>query len=220
MQSDQCFNLFQDGEPRVGAIVCTGPSLTLEQVQKVKRFKTFGANRAFQFDLDIIAGCNWTFWHHYWERIKNFRCQKWATLDHDMVRHLDVNLIESRFMPGLSTDKSYIAHHHGTGPQLINLALHYGCNVMLLIGWDMRYPGKVDRYNYKGKRHFFGEDALTSKHWPIYVAQDGTLDGLMKEMVTIHPEDYGIQIINCTPGSAMTCFPMMDLDDAIRRYSV
>jgi hypothetical protein len=44
---------------------------------------------------------------------------------------------------------------------------------------------------------------------------NGELSGLIKEMETIHPADYGIRIINCTPGSAMTHFEMMDLTDAI-----
>lgn len=167
----------------------------------------------------MIAGCNWQFWHYYWPRIKYYHCDKWATLDHDRLAGFPgLNLIESRFMDGLSRDKSYIAHHHGTGPQLINLAYHYGCEVILLIGYDMRYPGKVDRFTYNGERHYFGEDALTEKHWPIYVGDDGALNGLLKEMVTIHPQEYGIEIINCTPGSAMTCFPMMDFDDALDRY--
>lgn len=220
MHKDHGFNVFQEGESGVCAIVCTGPSLTIDQVEKVKRIPTFGANRAFEFDLDVIAGCNWQFWHHYWEQIKGYRCIKWATLDHDKVKHLDLNLIESRFMDGLSTDKSYIAHHHGTGPQLLNIAYHYGFKVLLLIGWDMRYPGKVDQFTYTGKRHYFGEDPLTEKHWPVHISPDGRLDGLMKEVVTIHPEEYGIKIINCTPGSAMTCFPMMDLDEAIDQYSL
>ena len=213
------FNIFAENENRVGVIIGTGPSLTTEQLEKVKHLKRFGANRAFEFDLDVIAACNWEFWHHYWDQIKDYRCHKWATLDYERVKHLDVNYIESRFMDGLSVDKNYIAHHHGTGPQLINLALHYGCKVMLLIGWDMRYPGKIDRYNYTGNRHYFGEYPAELQHWPIYTAADGRLDGLMKELVTIKPADYGIEIINCTPNSAMTCFPAMSLDEALEKYT-
>ena len=190
-------------------------------MDKVSHLKTFGANRTFEFDLDVIVGCNWQFWHHYWDQIKDYRCHKWATLDHDKVRHFPgLNLIDAKFMDGLSRDKSYIAHHHGTGPQVINIAYHYGCRVMLLIGWDMRYEGKVHRFKYTGPRHYFGEDALTEKHWPIFIGDDGTLNGLMKEMVTIHPEDYNIEIINCTPNSAMKCFPSMDLDAALEYYNV
>jgi hypothetical protein len=125
--------------------------------------------------------------------------------------------IREEWMPGLSTDKNYIAAHHGTGPQVVNLALHYGCKVMILIGWDMRFPGKINRRTFTGKRHFFGEDALTEKHWPM-TGPNGECDGLIAEMATIDPADYDIEIINCTPESAMRCFPMMSLDEALERY--
>lgn len=221
MQQTDRFKLFSEDEPRVGVIVCTGPSLTQGQLDKVKHLKRFGANRTFEFDLDVIAGCNWQFWHHYWDQIKDYRCHKWATLDYEKVKHFPgLNYIQAKFMDGLSRDKSCIAHHHSTGPQLLNIAYHYGCKVMLLIGWDMRYPGKVDRYTYNGKRHYFGEDELTKNHWPINVSGDGTMNGFIKPVLTINPEDYGIEIINCTPDSALTHFPSMSLDDALERYSV
>lgn len=197
------------------AIIATGPSLTKSQVDKVKHLPTIGVNRTFEFDLDVIVGCNAQFWLHYWNQLKYYRCHKWATLEHDRVKHLDVNLIEARFMNGLSTDRSYIAHHHNSGAQAINIALHYGFKRMLLLGYDMRYPGKVDRFTYTGKRHYFGEDELTKKHWPIYVNADGTMAGFMQGFITIIPEKYNIEIINCTPNSAMTCFPMMNLDEAL-----
>jgi len=202
----------------IAAIIGTGPSLTLEQVDKVRHLKTFGANRAFEFDLDVIHGCNYQFWDHYWSQIKDYKCDKWTTRPELEGKYPGLQYIEERWIPGLSTDKSYIAAHHGTGPQVINLALHYGAKVMLLIGWDMRFPGKVNDRQYTGKRHYFGEDSLTEKHWPR-TDPNGDLGGLIREMETIKPEDYGIEIINCTPDSAMTCFPMMDLDKALAATS-
>ena len=101
------FKLFEKHEHRVGVIVCTGPSLTTEQLDKVKHLKRFGANRTFEFDLDVIAGCNWQFWHHYWDQIKDCRCHKWATLDYEKVNHFPgLNYIQAKFMNGLSRDKS------------------------------------------------------------------------------------------------------------------
>ena len=202
----------------IAAIIGTGPSLTLKQVDKVRHLKTFGANRAFEFDLDVIHGCNYQFWNHYWPQIKDYRCDKWTTRPELKDKYQGLNYIREEWIDGLSTDKSYIAAHHGTGPQCINLALHYGAKVMLLIGWDMRFPGKIDNRRYTEPRHFFGEDALTELHWPK-TDLNGDLGGLIREMETIHPEDYGIEIINCTPNSAMTCFPMMDLDEALNKYA-
>ena len=212
------FHLFKENEPKIGVIIGTGPSLTYEQIDKVSSFKRFGANRAFEFDIDVVAGCNYQFWDYYWQEIKDYRCHKWTSHPEAKDKYSGLNYIEGRWQDGLSTDKSYICAHHGTGPQVVNLALHYGCEVMILIGWDMRYPGKVNDRQYNAKRHYFGEDALTDKHWPR-TNSNGDLGGLIKEMETIKPDDYGIDIINCTPNSAMTCFPIMRLEDAIERYS-
>ena len=59
--------------------------------------------------------------------------------------------------------------------------------------------GRSIRTTFTGKRHYFGEDALTEKHWPR-TGPNGECEGLIREMETIQPEDYGIEIINCTPG--------------------
>ena len=186
-------------------IICgTGPSITPEQISKVKHLKKFGANRAFEFDLDVLHGCNYQFWDYYWPEIKNLRCDKWTTRPN--LKYEGLNYIEERWIDGLSTDKSYIAAHHGTGPQLINIALHYGAKKMLLIGWDMRHSGK---------RHYFGEYPKVMQHTTKNLGPDGELIGLIKEMETINASDYGIEIINCTPGSALKHFPMGDLEDHI-----
>lgn len=204
MHEGDRFNLFSADEPRIGVVIGTGPSLTQEQVDLASRYRTFGANRAFEFGVDVLHGCNYQFWDHYWPQIRELPCHKWTTRPELDGKYPGLNYIEERWIPGLSVDKSYIAAHHGTGPQLVNLAYHYGCEAILLIGWDMRH---------KGRRHYFGEYPDPCYHITRNLGPDGELTGLIREMETIRPEDYGIEIVNCTPGSAMTCFPMGDLRD-------
>lgn len=190
----------------VGVIVGCGPSLTKDQLGKVSHLKRFGANRSFEFDLDVILGCNWQFWKHYWPQIKDMRCDKWATNPEQRNgRPEGLQWIEGRWADGISTDPGYIHYHHGSGPQIFNLAYHYGVRKFILIGWDMCY---------RDKRHYFGEDPLTAGHHPR-TGPNGELSGLIAEMATIDPDKYGIEVYNCSPDSAMTCFPMMELDRAI-----
>jgi len=197
-------------EGQTAIIIGTGSSLTTDQIVTAKYYqdagavKLFGCNRAFEFALDVLHGCNYQFWDYYWPEIKDLRCDKWTT--RPGLKYEGLNYIEERWIDGLSTDKSYIAAHHGTGPQLINIALHYGVKKMLLIGWDMRHSGK---------RHYFGEYPQALHHVTKNLGPDGELLGLIKEMETINPDDYGIEIINCTPNSALTHFPMGNLDDHI-----
>ncbi len=191
----------------IGIIIGTGPSLTLEQIEKVSHLKKFGCNRAFEFDLDVLAATNKEFWDYYWPEIKDLRCDKWTPYK-PIAEKYGINYIEERNEPGLSTNPAYIHHHHGSGPIILNIALHYGITKMLLIGWDMRFP-------VNGKRHYFGEYAKPMQHFTKNLGLNGEILGLIKEMETINPADYGIEIINCTKNSALTHFPMGSLEDHI-----
>jgi len=198
-------------------IVCgTGPSITTEAIEAVNTsgLFIFGANRAWEiFNCHVVHGCNYQFWDHYWPQIKDQPFDKWTTRPELKGKYPGLEYIEERWEPGLSRDPSWIAAHHGTGPQLVNIAYLYGCTRLLLVGWDMRYLGKTGPREYT-RRRYLGEDPLTINHWPR-TGPNGEQTGLIKEMETIKPADYGIEIINCTPGSAMDCFPMGSLNEAI-----
>lgn len=206
MQPVDRFALFQDGEPRVGVVIGTGPSLTAEQVTIARQYRTFGVNKAYEFDPDVLVGCNYQFWDYYWPELAGLRCHKWTTRPQLEGKYPGLNYIEERWEPGLSTDPSYICAHHGSGPQAVNIALHYGCEIILLIGWDMRH---------RGQRHYWdgGEYPDPMRHITRNLGPDGELLGLIAEMETIQPSDYGIEIYNCTPGSAMTCFPFRSISE-------
>jgi len=191
----------------IAAIIGTGPSLTHEQIEKVSHLKKFGCNRAFEFDLDVLAATNKEFWDYYWPEIKDLRCDKWTPYKPSADKY-GINYIEERNEKGLSTNPSYIHHHHGSGGIILNIALHYGIKKMLLIGWDMRFPKD-------GKRHYFDEYPKVMQHFTKNLGANGEILGLIKEMETINPVDYGIEIINCSPNSALTHFPMGNLDDHI-----
>jgi len=161
----------------------------------------------------ILHGCNFQFWDLYWPEIKDKPCDKWTTRPELKGKYPGLEYIEERWEDGLSSEQHWIAAHHGTGPQLVNIAYLYGCTRLLLVGWDMRFHGKKSRTEYE-KRRYLGEDELTKNHWPM-TGPDGEMEGLIREMETIKPEDYGIQIINCTDGSAMTCFPFGNIYEEI-----
>ena len=169
-----------------------------------------------------MHACNAIFYPTWWEKIKGKRCDKWTT---DLVTprlpapppgsvDKSVRYIDVKWNKGLSRNPSYICAHHGSGPMLVNIAYLYGCTRLLLIGWDMRFPGKVSDTEYTKPRRYLGEDELTNKCWPKTGPQ-GERPLLIKEMETIHPEDYGIEIINCSPGSALKHFPMKRLSDCL-----
>jgi len=214
-------------------IVCTGtgPSInehqinTINQARAEGKIKVFSSNRAWEiFDSDLVHGCNYQYWDIWWNQptdkgliLKDQPFLKYTTRPELEGKYPGLNYIKEIWIDGLSRDPSCISAHHGTGPQTVNLAYLFGAKTILLVGWDMRFPGKVDNRTYTEKRRYLGEDKQTLTHWPR-TGPNGEQEGLIREMETIHPKDYGIEIINCTPDSAMTHFPMMDLDDALRNY--
>ncbi len=198
------------------AIIGTGPSLTLDQVEQVSHLRRFGCNNAIEFNLDVHLACNWQWWDYNYDRVKDDPSIKWTPRLQSANKYPGVNYIEERWEDGLSTDPSYICAHHGSGPMILNVALLYGIQKFILIGWDMRFPGKKNDREYAEKRHYFGdgEYPLPLRHWPK-TGPNGELAGLIREMETINPDDYGIDIVNCSPGSAMTCFRMAELADEV-----
>lgn len=214
---------------RTAIIAGTGPSITQEildicnDARAQGKVKIFGANLAYRgFDVDVLHGCNSQFWEYYLGTdpiLRNCDFDKWTTRPELINRYPGLNYIQEIWADGLSTDPDYIHAHHGTGPQVINIALHYGIKRMLLVGWDMSYPKDYDgqaKQIGSGKRHYFGEYPAHLQHWPSVDIVEGKLNGLIREMETIKPEDYGIEIINCTEGSAMKCFPFGKLTGILK----
>lgn len=216
--------------PGETAIVAgTGPSLTPEDIalcneaRREGKVRIFSSNRAHElFDTDVLHACNSAFYPLWWDIIKGKPFDKWTTsLGTQKIPAVDlrekypeVKYIAVKWEPGLSRDPSYIHAHHGTGPMLVNIAYLYGCTRLILIGWDMRFPGKVNDRQYTKPRRYLGEDPLTERGWPK-TGPDGERPLLIKEMETIHPEKYGIEIINCSPGSALKHFPMRPLRECL-----
>ena len=88
-----------------------------------------------------------------------------------------------------------------SGFQAINLAYHLGATRVVLLGYDMRHHGK--------KAHWFGD------HPKVAMFSNGPPTRFIKTFNTIQPKQYGLEIVNCTPGSMVTAFPFMSLDAAL-----
>ena len=59
-----------------------------------------------------------------------------------------------------------------------------------------------------GKKHFFGDH-------PEGLNVNSPFKGFIKAFHTIDPNQYGIEIMNATEQSALTCFPKANLKDVL-----
>lgn len=170
-------------------------------------------------DLSLLYGCNYEWWRAYWHLIAEHKADKWST-NARAAQEFGVNWIAERDAPGLSTDPSIIHHGHGSGYSLVNLVFLMGAKRIILLGYDLKYPRDYDgraRFIGTGRRHYWadrgGEYEPQLQHWPSVHVAEGVHYDLVRRYGEIAKQGV-IEITNCTPNSAIECFPMMDIADA------
>ena len=200
-------------------IVCiaTGPSVTPEQVQvaRDKGFTLFACNNAYQLapDAALLYCLDYKWWSHFWPEVKDLPAEKW-TVNERAAKEFGINLIAEKNARGLSTDPSVIHHGHGGGYTLVGLAYRAGAERIILLGYDCKfapdYDGKARDIG-SSPRHFFGEYPAHMQHWPSVMVKGGVHIELVDLYRSIAEQGL-VEIVNCTPGSAIDCFPQVNIE--------
>lgn len=211
------------GEPCF--VVATGPSLTEEVIQTVRmarwlhQWRVIAVNDAYRVMpwADAMYACD----NHWWLKVERdfskFQGELWTS--HEEINHPhevhandareviakfpQVRLVAGRDGSEFSFNPEFIRYGHTSGFQAMNLSLLKGCREIVLVGFDARH---VD-----GKAHFFG-DHPTELHTTSDLGYRAHVRHFEHAAKRLPPD---VSIINATPGSAIKCFPMMSLEDAI-----
>lgn len=224
--------MFKDYSQYTGVIVGTGPSLTLQQIQQINlarqkdKCRVITINNSYQLITpDIHFACNYQWWDYYFKNdprlteLKTSGVDMW-TWNAETAKKYNINHILGKWADSLSTDKNYIHFGHGSGFEGLGVCYHYGFHTIILVGYDMKFPKGYDgkKKIAGGDRHYFGEYPKTLQHWsvsPNSVDKDGRLIGLIRLYEKIDCKKLSVNIINCTPGSALECFPKTSLERAL-----
>ncbi len=184
-------------------VIASGPSLTQAQVDYCQgRARVLAINDNFRLApwADCLYACDLKWWDWNHDDALEFESEKW-TQDKKAADKYGLFYIESSSKLGLSVDKSVIHQGCNGGYQAINLAYHFGAERIVLIGYDMKI-GK------DGRSHWFGDhkDSVRSNYgsWlPLYGS------------IASHAKEIGLDIVNCTMDSALTCFRKADLREIL-----
>lgn len=190
-----------------------GPSLTKDDVAYAiaKGWRRIACNDAFILDPEADALCagdaRWWNWQHA-EVAEKFK-----------GRYLFTWCLRSK-MPKTALPIRYLKHPVGTvsrdpgavccnntGGGAINIAYLFGATSIVLLGFDMRY---VDGQNNWHERHKAGTKPQ------VYTGEAPVHHGGFIPKLTAAAKEYkrlGVEVINCTPASALTCFPFKDIRD-------
>lgn len=165
-------------------------------------------------DLAVLFATNAQWWDYYWCRDDGPRehsCEKW-TNSRESAERYGLHWIGSRDKDGVSRNPDFIHHGHSSGFCLLNLAVLMGAKRIVLLGYDLHYAPDYNGAERKigaTPRHFFGEYPSALQHWPKVSVKEGVHLNLIRQYESV----TGLDIINCTPGSALKCFEQRAIED-------
>lgn len=199
-----------------------GPSLTFEQLGRVRGFRCIAVNSAYLLApwaaVLYAADSHWFRWHtngipvgmwtadYVRHAFASFAGQK-CSIENSGGNITDdaVHMLRNKHHPslgyGLSTDPRYLVTGANSGVQALNLAILAGAKKIILLGYD----GKPDG----DRTHMLGPHPRPTPEaaYPLYVS---AMDAARKQV-----EELGVTVINASPGSAINAWQKMRLEDAL-----
>jgi hypothetical protein len=150
---------------------------------------------------EYLYACDERWWRHHWDGI-TFHGERWTQV-HNTATQEFAEAFGLRYKTGKGGSglgRNCIHHGGNSGYQAINLAYLLGAGTIILLGYDMGATGNT---------HFFGSHppSMSNGSYKSFVPR---FDQLSKDL---HAE--GVEVINCTPTTALTQFRRCSLPDAL-----
>lgn len=187
-------------------ILATGPSLNQADVDAVRgRARVIAVNDSYRLApwADLIYACDERWWR--WQ----YRDHKAAIAAFAGLRFAlkpvrpewGVTVLKNTGVTGLELNPGGLKNGRNSGYQAINLAVHLGAARILLLGYDMSL-------GQGGKVHWFGSHPNGGRP-PL------TKFRLYFPSIAPPLKALGIEVVNCSRRSALTCFPKVALERAL-----
>lgn len=167
------------------ACVASGPSLTRADCDLVSDLKTVAVNNAYQYTNGVIFAGDEAWWQLNHQKIRPGR-ECW-TRAQNAVRRFQIGY----FGGSLPVFNS--------GQVAIELALSLGATRILLLGYDCSLQNGT---------HFHGN------HKGLRDPTQKSVRDWIKQFQHV-ADSTSVPIINCSPSSALTCFPKETLENAL-----
>ena len=183
------------------AILAGGPSLSQQQADQVKHLVTIAINDSYQLapwaDYHYFCDKKWWEWH---KDRADYKIFQGVRITQDVIDEPGVIRVAGAHKPGVSESPEVIHYGSNSGFQALNLAYLMGAAKIILLGYDMKIAKS-------GKAHWFGDhpDKVRSNYagwWSNFSIAADQLKGK-------------VEVINCSPDTALTCFPKVSLDEVL-----
>jgi hypothetical protein len=161
---------------------------------RAARLASIAVNSSFQLApwADMLYGADAGWWRHHSQTALKLAGIKVTAQDSCEFRA--VHLLKNTGSAGFDPNPANIRTGGNSGYQAIHVAIHAGASRILLLGFDMR----------GGHWHGDHPEPLTNPGPAEFARWIDRFDAL---------NGRGPEIINCTPGSALRCFPFAPLEN-------
>lgn len=190
----------------------SGPSLTEADVvyamARVDHTVAINTTGRIAPDADLLYYCDtkWWRWHGDEPWVHAFQARgaivKGSLHDKERNTGIGIRNIALTTPSGFEDSPDRLAHGRNSGYAVVHLMAHLWAKRIILLGYDMGYKASKDS-------HWHGSHPTAQKP-SVYSV-------MLKEWPTIvEPlKARGIEVINCTPGSALQAFPRIKLRKAL-----
>jgi hypothetical protein len=183
-------------------ILAGGPSLKGFDASILQGRRVITINKSYELApwADLEYFCDFKFQAWYPE-VYGFR-GRIVTTEERLRDDPRVLWLERTGIDGLEENPTGIRHGQNSGYQAINIAYHLGATRIVLLGYDMKPNGN-------------------QVHWHTEHPSPTSPDIFARAMLPHFPtlveplKQRGVEVINCTPDSALTCWPMKRLEEIL-----
>lgn len=184
-------------------VAATGASLTPEVAETVRAsgVPAIAVSDAWRLLpwAEVLHSADTAWWRHH-NGCPEFAGERWTvrkeTNSDELIERYGLKAIKERHGDRFSTTPSIVCSGENSGYQAANLAILFGAARVVLVGFNMQGT------------HFFGDHPA-----PLRNGNPLKFVGYFRNAAAKLPP--GVEIINATPDSALDCFPIMSLDDAL-----
>jgi hypothetical protein len=190
-------SIYPEWQGQTVAILASGPSMTQQMADAVRGVCRVIAINDQAIDYapwaDVIYGSDQRWWAERWDMVKDLPGRRIGLANSYFPQEVECL---RRSTERYDERPDYLAGGGSSGYAALGLAVKLGATRVELYGYDMRkVGGKFRRKEYPANLNSKSRFA----HWlPTFVALAPLL------------HRRGVSVINCTPGSALCCFPFAE----------
>ena len=200
------------GEPC--AIIASGPSARNANIGLLKgRMRVIAIKKSVELApfADVVYGCDGPWWRSV-QGLPKFAGLKLAYEPTVCGPEWGIRKVEIKNPAKddlLFETIGHVGAGGNSGFQALNLALQFGSDRVLLVGFDMRGDSG---------EHWYGRNNWMQAANPT----DGVYARWLRAMTAAAPKiaARGVQVINASPISALECFPKMSIEQALDQWGV